>query len=306
MKAFTLLLWRNTLPPSVRKKISSVRWLKTILERIDLFIMYGSVSPSRIKNKTFGTELFVDVSEPRGTALLRSRAGGQPHLKRVWQRGVQALEPDLVVDVGANYGEFCFVPKYPSGTKVLAVEANPGLTPWLRKSHAVHPNRENIALVHGIAAEDAGKNQVIYIDPEWSGRSSILNRNAAKPVEVRTVSVDSEVHKLRSNGKILLFKIDVEGYEAAVLAGMQATLGAATTALGIIEFDCDLLRRTGSDPSEIMEGLLQQFGVFFFTDDYRLQRFQETAQAGWLHGNWRSDLVVIKNLPLSVLGLSSV
>ena len=76
-----------------------------------------------------------------------------PALKRIWHRANCELRPDLVIDVGANYGEFIFGERYPHAKYVVGVEANLSLRPWLEKSRREHPEREKIAIEFAIAAE---------------------------------------------------------------------------------------------------------------------------------------------------------
>lgn len=247
------------------------RWIRSTLKRnerlmwvyadLDLLRKYRTWRPERVTLEPDGLALFVDPSEPRGRALLRSRCRGQRYLKRLWRAILASLDPDVVLDVGANYGEFVFMSRYRPGVRVVAVEANPKLEPWLERSRAAHPASAQIELVCALAAAEEGAAATLYVDEKWSGRSSALphaSLTAPVAVSVATVTVDSLLALHLQPGARLFFKIDVEGFEPSVVAGMRRSLDRAGEAIGIVEYDP---RRCQGDRDRYLSGLRERFGM---------------------------------------------
>lgn len=141
---------------------------------------------------------------------------------------------DLVFDIGANYGwkTELFVAL---GARVIAVEPQKECVDILRRrfksSHGVHI--ENVAVgaretVGGIWKSDV-RNQLSSMSPAWisavkrSGRFRHFQWSSMESVPVTTL--DHLIHKY---GVPDFCKIDTEGYESEVIAGLTRPLKAAS------------------------------------------------------------------------------
>lgn len=141
------------------------------------------------------------------------------------------LRPDLVIDVGANYGEVSLSLPPAEGRRVVLVEPNPAVARCLERSAAQVSGAEVVEA----AASDSDGRAVLHLHGTSSGRSS-LDASTARPgaVTVRTVRVDDlDLPPFRR----LLFKVDTEGTEAAVLRGMSATIARAESWIGLVEIN---------------------------------------------------------------------
>jgi FkbM family methyltransferase len=141
-------------------------------------------------------------------------------LVREWLRGGGDF-----VDVGAHVGMYSVAAALALGGRgrVLAFEPNPGAREQLEANLALNACRD--VVVSAAAASDAVGKTVLHVPatPDPSFSSLEAGRFAeGEPVAVATTTIDAAVreHGLRP----AVVKIDVEGGELAVVAGMEETL----------------------------------------------------------------------------------
>jgi FkbM family methyltransferase len=151
----------------------------------------------------------------------------------LWRRLVQELSPELVIDVGANYGEVVLSTHYPAHTRLVVVEANPAVAILLSRSIAA--SGLAIELVRAAASARSGAID-LYVSDGSSGLSSV-DRRVGTALTIPAVRLDDVVVASRGN---VLAKIDMEGHEQSVMAGMQSILGTCQDYALIVEWsDCD-------------------------------------------------------------------
>jgi FkbM family methyltransferase len=205
---------------------------------------------------------------PGGGTMLLSSAWA-PHL---YWAGFGAFEPDLVpsflarigsarsfVDIGANFGFYSMVAVAMNRSlDVQAVEPNPEVAAVLRET----AERNGIELaVHEVALSDrAGTVKLSF----RGGLSSIVESRWADD-EVLHVAKTARFDDLFGQGADLV-KIDVEGAELEVLAGMEQTIRrdrptifceiGPETAAAIVEFaaavDYRILQLPGERHAEVL------------------------------------------------------
>ena len=176
-----------------------------------------------------GRRLHFDPADARG-AELRLRSGDvNEGSMRLWRALVGARDWDVVFDVGVNYGEMLLGVDLSTVPIVAGFEPNPRVLPYLQRSladagvdHRVHPL--------AVSDED-GATLVFAIDTEWSGTSGLVGHrrdgaeHRVEEVEVRATTLDAQLsaHGAAPDAHVLV-KVDVEGAEAAVLAGAASLL----------------------------------------------------------------------------------
>jgi FkbM family methyltransferase len=209
-------------------------------------------------------ELFVDTKDNRGRAILDCAGMTQPFTTVLWRSLIKNINPELVLDIGANYGEIALSSTYSSGTQIHLFEPNPYVRAWLKKSVLSRKDVNDVHLHPQLVGNSIGQ-QTFVIDLKWSGTSSAVGEisgsdrmkgQGAEHFEEITVPCTTIDECLANSGvtpgQRLLFKIDVEGYEGHVVSGMKNTLLDAAAYAGIIEFDRNYLRRAGTDPDELV------------------------------------------------------
>jgi FkbM family methyltransferase len=160
-----------------------------------------------------------------------------------------------VVDVGANVGYFSVLASRlvgPTG-RVLAFEPSPSAAGRLRRT--VEANRLSNVRVEqiGLGAEVG---EATLFDPLPDNHTPTLLGESGTPgvkVSVRTLDeclTDWDV------GRVDLLKVDVEGFEPAVLAGAAGALAAGRVGSILCEFNAHWLARAGESPASLRARIL--------------------------------------------------
>jgi FkbM family methyltransferase len=226
-------------------------------------VLFGSV-PAQAHITFLGRcRLFVDPSDNRGKSVLRSSGVTQPRVSLAWRGLAKRIRPDVVLDIGANYGEISLSLKYSEQSKVHLFEPNPHVRRYLDRSVSTHVNRQNI-IVHSEVMSDRAGSVEFVIDRKWSGTSSVVGEiedsgfkgggeQSYERLNLSTSTIDQCVEAV--SDRHLLFKIDVEGYERQVMLGMERTLRRSAAFGGIVEFDRLSLQRANTDPDAFVAHL---------------------------------------------------
>ncbi len=261
-----------------------MRLVRSVARYAQRAILFGAL-PSRAGARFIGGgRLFISAEENRGRNLRRNIGVSQPLVNHTWRRIIALTQPSLVLDIGANYGEIVFGTRYPDGSDIFVIEANPRLIPFLERSRATHPDAARIGVFNRAASDQNGW-VTFTIDEKWSGTSSVIGKvtdpsNRFKgdgperfhEVQIETTTVSSLLADIpESQLRSLAFKIDVEGYEGRVLKGMADVLQRARCFVGIIEFDVGNLKRAGTGLDVMLElGSVARFGpegLLVFVED---------------------------------------
>ncbi|OOZ37676.1 FkbM family methyltransferase [Solemya velesiana gill symbiont] len=123
----------------------------------------------------------------------------------------------MALDIGVNYGE-CFLSTiYSPETKILAIEANPYLVPYLNKSIHAHPSRNQMSVINALATDTPQEHTEFFINNDWSGGSTAIESIAqddssnTERVGTKSIRIDNLVTDNDINTSCIVFKLDVEG-----------------------------------------------------------------------------------------------
>ncbi|MBS3745795.1 MAG: FkbM family methyltransferase [Wenzhouxiangellaceae bacterium] len=162
---------------------------------------------------------------------LYRRPGRQRGLRRLYAPFI--AEGDLVFDIGAHVGDRALA-FAALGARVLALEPQPMLARFLQRTigrrRRVEVLEQAVGAAAGVAELQVSRATptVSSIDARWTRRIGARNRSFAavrwdRRIEVPVTTLDEliEIH-----GRPGFCKIDVEGHEAEVLAGLSRPLPA--------------------------------------------------------------------------------
>lgn len=171
-----------------------------------------------------------------------------PVTRAIWQ----LLRPGgTLVDAGANWGYFSLLGAACVGGegRVLALEPDPRHFDRLQFNASMNGFANVTALPVAAGAQEGVAVLTGYADgADNRGVSRIVERaEGTHRYEVRCSTIDALTS---SSARVDVVKIDVEGAEADVLAGMRAGLASARYAAVVLELHPDLLRARGVDPRE--------------------------------------------------------
>ncbi len=193
------------------------------------------------------------LGTPWGRALFDHAYGGY---KSVFEaRGADLLRPYVrpgttAIDVGANIGFFTtrFAEWVSPGGSVLAIEPEAANLARLGRALARRRVEDVVEVIAAVAAEEEGELRLAR-NPYHPGD----HRIAARGEPVAAVTIDGLLGA-RGWPEVSLIKVDVQGAEARVLAGAEATLRRFRPAL-FIEIDDQALRAMGSGAVAVLAGL---------------------------------------------------
>lgn len=171
--------------------------------------------------------------------------------------------PDVVFDVGANYGEFTSDLALRSH-RVVAVEANPQIVECLQSSFLGWSNVETVWAA--VAGESGNQRLFVPFGPGGymsSGTASLQPKRAGwKEVEVPSRRLDRIAEDLGLIGsKCVLLKIDIEGLDLVALQSAERLLRHCDVWRALIEFHPDSLAERGLNAESIWRGLSRFPGV---------------------------------------------
>jgi FkbM family methyltransferase len=160
------------------------------------------------------------------------------------------LAPRLrtVIDIGANVGWYSCLMAHsglPSDGRILAVEPNPAVLPYLRANAACHLQ---IKVIPFVAAAQPG--ETTFYAAASSDLSSAA-RAVGEPLKVPATTVDQLAADYFKESQVDLVKCDVEGGELAVLQGARALQASPKPPIWLMESNERFLRAVGSSFEEI-------------------------------------------------------
>jgi len=154
---------------------------------------------------------------------------------------------DTFVDIGANIGSYTLLGASEAGAKTISIEPIPGTFKLLEMNIAINKIQERVTTFNiGLGAE---KGEI-----KFTNSQTMANHVAAsEEKDTIKIPVDKFDDIIRLNTSTLL-KIDVEGFETAVLNGMPNALSDDNLKAIIIELN-GLGKRYGYDDHAIHEKL---------------------------------------------------
>jgi len=256
------------------------------------FLRYGSIRPHRAKLHGCDNWIYIDPNDPCAMKkVVHEPLRGKVSANLIFWREFNAhLKPELVVDVGLNYGECLFGTNYAPTTRLWGFEANPRLTQYLEQSRQQHPDGARMTLTNCLVSDVPAENIPFLVNPEWSGQSSAVREiNATGKVlefKLPARTIDSVIPPDAATGKTLLFKMDIEGYESRALAGFVATLNLVRQAVGLIEFTPKFIQWANVAPEAFFAWLQERFDIYCFASvrARQLVRVKDYSELPARHG----------------------
>lgn len=170
--------------------------------------------------------------------------------------------PITFIDCGADIGTVSahIVARCKNVRRVVAFEPNPAAY-WVLAENLRAMQMETEA--HNVAVGDfQGRGKLVKSDLDPSAHAMYIAPAATGPIRVLRVDDITVVP-----GTSCVIKIDVEGSEAAVVAGAARTISDAGHVVVAFEAHARVSERRGRDPIEVMQALLALRSDFTFVVD---------------------------------------
>jgi FkbM family methyltransferase len=203
--------------------------------------------------------LNVDSSDKDGLSY-NSKKSYEELNNKIYTEIKQKFNPDIVIDIGANYGFISLVlSKVFQKPKIIMVEASNKLIKYIEKNMQVN-NVENYVLHNAICAEVNDKNRNFAQNPWGSQDNRVIGENEKwETNKVKTISLDHIFSKNRA--KFYFIKIDTQGYEQNVFKGGEEFLVNNNNWIIKTEFAPYWINSQGFSPYDFLEYLLDRYIV---------------------------------------------
>lgn len=161
----------------------------------------------------------------------------------------------IVIDIGANLGwHAVHAAQHDCVTTVVAFEPDP-TNAWLLDRNLTLNAIDKVVVYPGAVGATVGRAQLHRYKPSNNGRHSLIQDYGLGSRMVPLTSVDSALEALGlAQEPVLLMKVDVEGFEPAVLAGATGTLARADVV--ITEYSPQLSRAGNLSIEDMVDRML--------------------------------------------------
>jgi FkbM family methyltransferase len=181
---------------------------------------------------------------------------------------------DTMIDVGANVGAFTVLASAVKGARTIAFEPSPFTFGYLKRNVALNDITDRTRLVQ--CAVGRGPGELRLTNSLGTENYVSTDRNDTTAVSVPVRCLDHEL----ANEKPTLIKVDVEGFEADVIAGALETLKKPSLMALIVERS-GIGKRYGFDEAEVHAKIRAAgFSPFFYSAVTRELRPIDEAQEG--------------------------
>ena len=176
----------------------------------------------------------------------------------------------VLLDLGAHYGAFSLAALEHGGAEAaaIAVEPSPSAARILAIQGRLNRVTGRLHVVRAAVSDIAGTQPMLDVGVLADGY--LVAADSVHPqsdfVEVPTVTIDSLVDDLGRRPTHI--KIDVEGFEAAVLRGGMRRLSTDPRPILFVELHNQMVRDRGGDPAEAL-GMLSEMGYDTLSMDGR-------------------------------------
>jgi FkbM family methyltransferase len=175
---------------------------------------------------------------------------------------------DIFLDVGANIGLFTLIAARSVGGTGRVHAFEPASRTYERLADNVQLNQLANVTCHRLALSDSSGAAMMTIATDghdaWNSLGKPYMGSALENETVTTCTLDDFVQQNGLLGGISAIKIDVEGWEAHVLAGGHRTLSAPDAPLLIVEFTEQAATLAGTCCRALYDSL-QELGYQMFT-----------------------------------------
>jgi FkbM family methyltransferase len=168
-----------------------------------------------------------------------------------------SINPDVVVDVGANYGftSLIFSQAFPNA-QIIAVEPAINLQPFLNKNLA----DRKVKIIQAVCGSQNDESVEFGINPISSQDNRVIPQQGWNTISVPQISLDKLLETIPSS-KSLFLKIDTQGFEYSVIQGASHTLQRLDKWIMKMEFAPFWLKSQGTDPNSLLNYLVHKYNI---------------------------------------------
>jgi FkbM family methyltransferase len=174
-------------------------------------------------------------------------------------------------DVGAHFGLFALTAVHYGGptARAVAVDASPAAARMIQTQARLNQVADRLQVVCACACDTAGTRAMVAVGPLAEGYYTPPTTQTPASEVTLTPAVTLDGLADQTGLRPTHVKIDVEGFEEAVLRGGRRLLMGPEPPLLFLELHNEMIRAQGREPRDVL-GVLDEFG-------YRLLHVDGTA-----------------------------
>jgi FkbM family methyltransferase len=186
---------------------------------------------------------------------------------------LRRLKEDTVLfDIGAHFGLFSFAALHYGGpaARAVAIDPSPMAEKFMRTQARLNGLAERLEILKACVSDESGMQDMVSVGVLANGYyvAPSDDHSNNERTKIPSLTVDQLVKQFAVTPTHV--KIDVEGYEAAVLRGGAALFRSEAAPIVFIELHNEIVREAKGDPEEALD-LLHAYGyVLFDTDELPL------------------------------------
>lgn len=158
---------------------------------------------------------------------------------------------DIVIDVGAHMGYYSllFAKLVGKEGKIFAFEPDPKNFSRAEKNIKLN-NYTNVLLTQKAVSDKTG-DATLYLGDLSGGNSIMSTKENQKKISIKSVKLDDFFE--HGEKKIDFVKLDAEGFEYAIIHGMESILSQNKELVLLVEFYPELIKKAGVEPIEYIK-----------------------------------------------------
>jgi FkbM family methyltransferase len=172
----------------------------------------------------------------------------------------------ILFDVGAHFGLFSFASLHYGGpqARAIAIDPSPTAIRFLTTQAKLNQIDDRLQVFQASVGDQTGRQRMLSVGVLASGYyvAPTEDHPFSELSETSLVTLDSVADELKLHPTHI--KIDVEGFEAAVLRGAQKIFSRTPAPIIFLEVHNQIVRESGGHPAETLL-LLRDYGYQTFT-----------------------------------------
>ena len=207
----------------------------------------------RVRARRSGLLFFVHRADCIGRHIAKY-GEHEPAVTRFIASHLRAAPPGIVVDVGANFGWHALHAARIAGVETVIAFEPDAFNAWLLERNAAANGLDNVVVAKQAVGANSGVARLFLYKRSNLGRHSLIADTGNGSRLVPLVDLDHALDQLGFGAcPISLIKVDVEGFEPAVIAGARRTL--ADAAAIVLEFSVERSTAGGLSTGQMVSTL---------------------------------------------------
>lgn len=234
---------------------------QTIKKTAKKLLSFSGVIKNPAEDKTLdvaGIRLAINLADGGGR-LYQGRGSVEEARNQLYSRLAEKFRPDIVVDVGANYGFTAAVfAQHFQEAELILIEPDPNLSSYIEKNMKL--NRiSRYRLLQSICSDETVNEVPFGINPSGSQDNRVKPAEGWKEVKVSSVTI-TDILSAHRNTSVFI-KIDTQGFETQVFKGAEGYLTSSDNWFVKSEFAPQWLESQGNSPEELLHYLVSRYRV---------------------------------------------